>query len=633
MTHPKTAPRLLAGPSHFERLNEPIDHPLLERAAAAVEEAAREALASREFEVDPSHHNALLVRARAVQARVITLLVRWHQTHEARYRNGALDEVRRMGEWTDWSWIAMRRGEHGPMADFDLSYGENCATLALAYDWLRETLDATERAALVEIAQTWGVNPYLHHTGRDRPPFWFRAPGNNWNTVCTGGAGMLAIAMHESLEGADEVLERTESSFRPYMEHLDACEGGWAEGVGYWNFGMLYAYRYLLSWSRWQGRRHPLLELEGASRTLAFPLNLTPNGVALGFGDVNRFRPLAFHYAACEALGRTDLYPRLDAAAGENPAGGRGNAAELLLYHPRRVPPAPAPGSRVKRYPTMDWAILGDGDSNPPLHLAIRGGSTQVNHSHLDLMSFNVAVGDEPLLANVGVGEYLDTTFSERRYDLWETRPDAKNTVFVNGVGIKPASEVSMHPIEAAGWAGGGAGGWAGFRVLGAGTFGRMRDGPVAEVCNRAWMLLDGGQVLIVDRFRVPQYARYEARFHTAFEATSVGEASARIDGQRHTLFLRCASSVPASCYRAVSPLTSAEKAPETTMIRWCTTGRFHDAWFATLLSLEPASELEVEALESDQGEVRLACPGGRFTLQFEETLAPISGEWIPAEA
>jgi len=56
-------------------------------------------------------HNALLSRAREVQGRIATLLVRWYQTGHTRFREAAVTHVRQMGEWAYWSWIAMRAGE------------------------------------------------------------------------------------------------------------------------------------------------------------------------------------------------------------------------------------------------------------------------------------------------------------------------------------------------------------------------------------------------------------------------------------------------------------------------------------------------------------------------------------------
>lgn len=611
-------PRLLATEAHFARLQDPAEPPLIRAAEDELFRITDRAMASREVDVDPSHHNAHLVRAREVQGRVLSLLIRWRKTGERACRDAALAYVRDMGEWAYWSWIAYRRGEPGPLAIFDLSYGENCATLALAYDWLGETIVEEERALLLGIARRWGVEPFLHNTSRPDPPFWYHDPGNNWNTVCTGGAGMVALAMYEHLEEAEEVLKRVDGSFEPYMRHLDACGGGWAEGVGYWNFGMLYAYRYLLSWTRAHGRRHGLLELDGASRTLGFPMDFAPNGVAAGFGDVNRFRPMAFHYAAAEELGRTELYPLLDAELGGSPRGGRANAAELLLFHPRTSEPlAESRGPVAKRYPTMDWAILADATPTPSMYVSIRGGSTKVNHSHLDLMSFTCVVGDEALLANVGGAEYMDSTFSPRRHDLFEIRPDAKNTVFINGVGIAPGSDVTMEGIEAEGV--------VGYRVEGAGAMGEMRDGPMALACNRAFVLIEPGHVLIVDRFRVPQYARYEARFHTRADARLEGRR-VEVRGERQTLHMALASTAPAGLHRAVAAQSSPELSAESRMIRWCTAGKHREAWFATLLSRTPGGEVAIEADGDHEATTRVEVGGATKVLRFNEALAVLSG-------
>lgn len=621
MSKLKSAPRLLATERHFDKLTASAGHPLLEAAERSVTELAEQAVGSPEIEYDRSRHNALLVRARRMQARVITLLVQWRRTGQTKYREAAVEHLREMGRWEYWSWIALRRGEQGPLAEFDLSYGENCATLALAFDWLGETMSEEQRELLIALAERWGIAPFLHRTEGEHLPFWYRRAGNNWNTVCTGGAGMLALAMYEHLDGADVVLERVESSFEPYMHHLDACGGGWEEGVGYWNYGMRYAYMYLLSWSRAHGERHPLLELEGASRTLEFPLDLTPNGVACGFGDVNRFRPLAFHYAAAEEFGREDLYPRLDALLDGRPAGGWANPAELLLFHPRTSEPLPPnEGPIIKRYPRLDWAILADAQPRPGLFLSVRGGTTEVNHSHLDLFSINCVVGDEAMLANVGVGEYLDTTFSRRRYDLWETRPDSKNTLMIEGVGIEPRSAVRMARIDSPSA--------RGFRLEGAGAFGEMRDGPVAEACARAVLLIDESHALIVDYLRARFFGRYEARFHTPYEPAIEAEG-ALLRGQRQMLSMRFAASVPATAHRAVEPVTTPTGDPSH-MVRWCTDDLAHDCWFATLLSRRRASTVSVTSPAEGRGRVCLDHGSASLVLEFDESLALV-GETRPS--
>ncbi len=78
-----------------------------------------------------------------------------------------------MGAWPYWSWITWREGNSRPDAIFDLSYGENSATLAIAYDWLQATLTAREKALFLRVARrpvasavrharpggAWGISP------------------------------------------------------------------------------------------------------------------------------------------------------------------------------------------------------------------------------------------------------------------------------------------------------------------------------------------------------------------------------------------------------------------------------------------------------------------------------------------
>src|SRR5262249_32551499 len=136
--------------------------------------------------------------------------------------------------------------------------------------------------------------------GGAKPAWWFGHAQSNWNTVCAGGAGMLALAMLDEADDsvareAREVLARTERSIVPYFKELRRSDGAWPEGTGYWNYGMRYGFMYLLSHERAMGRPHPLLRQRATLQTLEFPLLLCPNAVPCSFGDVNSWAPMSFH--------------------------------------------------------------------------------------------------------------------------------------------------------------------------------------------------------------------------------------------------------------------------------------------------------------------------------------------------
>ncbi len=605
-------PRLFARPHHFQRLAQPLAMPDLKESARHVARMADEYARSPEFEYDEAHHNALLIRARLMQTRVVTLLVRWKQTGERRYRDAAVEHIRAMGRWTYWSWIAMRQGMEGPTAIYDLSYGENATTLAIAFDWLADELSGGERDDFVDIAATWVFPSFVQHTEGEKPAGWFGRPDSNWNTVCAGGAGMAALAFHEFDDRADAVLERAQVSIEPFMRSLDENDGGWTEGVGYWNYGMRYAFLFLLSWEAATGRAHPLLALDGVKATARFPLHLAPHGEACSFGDVNRWRPLGFHYLLAERLEDERLVDELLA----NPqATGLAwpNEAERLLFVPRRRRGEPAPGDRpfLKLYRHMDWAVMADRWPRPRMYLSIRGGTTEVPHGHRDLLSFHCVVGDELLLANATNREYLDTTFSPRRNDIWEIGPGAKNTLFINGVGIDTGSSVETSAVDRHGV--------PTIRMTGAEALGSMRDGPVAAFVGRLWLLLSQDAALVIDRVEMPAYGRVESRLHSP-ASVELGQARAAIQGDRQRAFLRFACDQPAVLLDAVDPLTT-PAADRMTMIRWCTEQLHHAVTSATLISSREDAAVEIAAGDDDQSLVNVEAGGDRWTIAVDATL------------
>ncbi|MBE7466130.1 MAG: heparinase II/III family protein [Planctomycetes bacterium] len=604
-------PRLYVSPDAYARLAQPAAAELLRRAETAVAKQAHEFVRTPKFDWILNTHNAHLVRARIMQTRVVVLLVQWRRTGQERFRRAAWDHLCEMGAWRFWSWITWRQGNSAPLAIFDLSYGENAATLALGYDALFDTLSAGERAHLERIARERALAPFLHQLGLKQPPWWFRSAHSNWNSVCAGGAGMLALATYEALPEARKAVPLAERSMIPFMHALKTTRGAWPEGIGYWNYGMRYAFMYLLSHERATGRAHPLLKGPDVRRTLEFPLDFCPNAVPCSFGDVNRWTPLPFHYAAAERLERDDLFPELDRHA-ERMKLGQGtwpNAAELLLLHPRRKLPASRTARPyLKLYRGMDWGLLADRWPSPAFAVAVRGGAIPAPHGHRDLLSFHAVVGDEPLIENIGVGEYLDTTFSSRRYELFETMPASKNTILINGVGVAEPSRVKTRPLDL--------GRDVGLLLDARSCMGGMRDGPSARFCARLFLLLEGKALLIVDRVVTPHPARIESRLHTYAKVTA-GKNRARIAGRRHRLQAAFASNLPAGLFQARTAPTT--PGPSAAVLRWCTEKLHQSFVFATLLV--PGSTPARVELDASKTGIRLSLRAGAWSRKLRLSL------------
>ena len=176
-------PRLFVGPEEQLRTTAEPSLPFLQRAAAWVVDRAEEWSRVPDLTYRRNTHNEFLGRAREVQTRVVTLLTRWQQTQDERFRRAVLDHIGMMGEWECWSWISWRRDDYRPEAIYDLSYGENSATLAIAYDWLFDTLSAEEKELCLGIALKWSFASATVHLEPGNCAWWYGRPDSNWNTV------------------------------------------------------------------------------------------------------------------------------------------------------------------------------------------------------------------------------------------------------------------------------------------------------------------------------------------------------------------------------------------------------------------------------------------------------------------
>ncbi len=570
-------PRLYFDSDAMDRLRSPAEGDLLVAAQKSLAKAARSYLGSTKFDIGRRGHNVLLGRARVMQCRAVSLAARWLQTGDEKYRAAALRHVKQMGDWEYWSWIAWRNGDSRPNAIYDLSYGENSATVAILYDWLHDSLSAAEKKMFLGIGKKRSLVPFLKWTGKGEKAWWYGEAASNWNTVCAGGAGMLALAMYDDLPEARKVLPRVEKSFVPYMKHVADMDGGWDEGLGYWNYGMRYAFMYLLSAESATGKRHELLRHKSVSRSLDFPLDFTPNGVAAGFGDSSHWGPMPFNYAIASRLGRDDVIAQLDerydpklTARSKWPA-----AAELLLLHPRKTARKAKPEKKVaKVYKGLDWGVIADRMPEPNLYASLKGGFIELrHHGHLDLMSFNCVVGDELMIPNICVSEYVDTTFSPRRGELFEMSPASKNTILVNGVGVAPNTSGKARRIEMPrAW---------GVRVDASKAMGVGRDAAAVKFCARTMLMLDSKALLIVDRVEVPFIARVESRLHTYCEVKT-GKRGAKLTGDSERMTVAFASDVPAVLCTAQSAPTKPGEG--TKMIRWCSEKQEFASTTATLL-------------------------------------------------
>jgi hypothetical protein len=579
-----TGERLYLGPEQYARLRHRDRTPAMRDAAERAIAVADAALADASCTVDETGHNWHLIRARCCLRNVLSLLVAYRMGGDRRHRAGILDQVRRMGAWPQWSWILWKQGDADQNATFDLSYGENSTTLAIAFDALRDELSADESRMFLDIARTRSFVPYLARNGGETKSWYYGFPLSNWNTVCNGGAGLLALAIGDALPESRRVLELVEPGIAPFFTML-GDDGAWPEGIGYWNYGMQWGFMYLLSHERAARRAHPLLERAQTRATLDFPLLFSPNGVPCSFGDVNKFAPLPIHYAAAERFGRWDLIAELDRrrVPAESMDGHRAVDAELLLLHPGERPEAT--GGRqptIALMADLEWGYVADRMPSPSLYVSMRGGTTKAPHTHDDLLSFFLVVNRERMIDNVPIDDYFDSTFGPRRFELYEASAASKNTVFINGVGIRRDATVTTAIVRGDGC--------EGFRMDATAAMGLD---PATGFCGRVLLLFRGAGVLVIDRFELPHPGLVESRLHT-FSSVDQLPMEAWVRGASESLHLSFAASRPSLLKRGLGLQNAPSVAPDA-IVRHLADRKVDDATLACFLSPNRRGDIVVD--------------------------------------
>jgi hypothetical protein len=432
---------------------------------------------------------------------------------EQKYRDAAM---RHLANILNWQHISCEANINTPPERkmfFCLSYGEHSADIALMYDIFRPDITPEEQKIFFDVLDRF----YLWQALRayERPPWWVNKSWSNWNGVCAGGMGMLALAFYDDRPEVRKLIPFVEKSLSHYFESYIENGGGNHEGTGYWNYGMHYAVRYLLSYENATGKKHPAFDVPELGKSLHFPVDFT----GITFGDNDGWHPAGFFFLMAKrteqpnAAMRAATFLMHEVGAAPDPetrprlthtysadilyAGDAipSEEAMLALQEQRRVNPQPL--ARV--YDGLGWGVLMDDSAFPTLRLSARGGSSKITgHGHLDLLGFKCAINGERMIEDQR-GWMPSVAFTGRGHHLYSRSAASKSSLFVDGLGC--AENVTCPVTEVVNGEG-----LQGIRIDARGVY--RRGGFV----GRLFLLVDQKYWIVVDT--APGRAM-ESRFHT----------------------------------------------------------------------------------------------------------------------
>lgn len=364
----------------------------------------------------------LLPVSREALRRIQVLGLVWLVDEEPAVAARAWEELAAVAAFPDWNPIHF------------LDVAEMTHAVALGLDWFWGALTpaqrATLRTALVDKSLSVGARVYR---GEESilVSYWAVAD-HNWNPVVNGGLtiGALAIGdLEPALAGfvASEALKRLPAALVHY-----GPDGGWPEGVGYWEYATEYTVATLAALESALGTDHGLGDTPGLERTWEVPVHQTgPTGQRFNWADDGepRFAPQV------PALGWLASRYDTPGARDHQQATARPDAFDVVWWRPG-ASGGPLPLDRLFRGIDVATARSSWGDPDATW-VAVKGGNNGFNHSQLDLGQFvleadgvrwAVDLGKE----NYNIAGYWEAGPGGARWNYYRSRAEGHNTLVVD---------------------------------------------------------------------------------------------------------------------------------------------------------------------------------------------------------
>lgn len=407
--------------------------------------------------LDSTPERRLLDVSRDALERVTLLAALYRLGGDTRHRDGAIAALRQVSGFPDWH------------PSHFLDAAEMTFAVALGYDWLHAELSPGMRDTLRSALVRHGLSPGMDAYRGVANSWWVRA-SSNWNQVCNGGlaAGALALG-DDTADLARRVLDSALLSIHASMDRSYSPDGGYPEGLGYWEYGTSYNVFLLAALQSSLGSTFGLLGAPGFAQTADYRLQMVgPTNLRFNYADqspTNNFVPAMFWFAKTF---QRPFYARTERG---NP--GSPNIFALLWYDPAlaELPDGTTLPLAVRYENLHVVAFRSAWNDTGAWYAGFKGGDNRTSHAHLDLGTFVLDQGGVRWAADLGADSYgVPGTFVDRssqtgaHWQIYRTRTEGQNTLtigaspqiplsFPNQVVSATAPLLGFHPGPTDPWA------------------------------------------------------------------------------------------------------------------------------------------------------------------------------------
>ena len=289
--------------------------------------------------------------------------------------------------------------------------------------------------------------------------YWWKTAGMNWNPwICSNWLSCVLLCednAEQRQQAIDQIKKATQAFIDAYPE-----DGGCDEGPGYWDRAAASMFE-TLYWLKQVGIDVPItnkmrnmaayvyktyigndycVNFADAhdNRTLQQVNVVYPFGVFLGDKTMSQFA--AYLGKQKDILNNAaKLYDK----SGNFPTLSR---ELMLLRHINRFQNETPLEPQQPDVWLPNLQIMTARRNN--IFVAMKGGTNGESHNHNDVGSFIIYADNEPLLIDVGVGEYTAQTFSASRYDIWTMQSQYHNLPQINGTDERDGQQFAAKVIE-----------------------------------------------------------------------------------------------------------------------------------------------------------------------------------------
>lgn len=369
----------------------------------------------------------LLGESRQALDTILHTAMAWRLTGDRRHLDRCVRELDAACGLADW---------HPPHF---LDTAEMATAVAIGLDWLHDDLTADQRARYREAILAKAITPARGEFTAETS--WTRV-NNNWAQVCGTGIALacLAVAKDEEHLGRTpwhECLRTVVAAARFYEP--DGC---YPEGPGYWSYGTSYHVAALATLES-LGRPEPVPA--ALLRSAAFMAHARgPTGTLVNFADCDPMQDkvvAARSWLATRAADPAvvaDLRDRLRKIVGRLAAGTTNDRffPLHLLWLPPQPPDAAEPLPRAAVFHgEQPFAAFRTSWTDPDaVFVAVKGGTPQGSHAHMDVGGFVVEADGRRWLHDLGGDSYnLPGYFRDQRWTYFRLNSRSHNVISIAG--------------------------------------------------------------------------------------------------------------------------------------------------------------------------------------------------------